>query len=64
MGWPRNVLRDSEKNAQMATSTVENYLKQLYLEQRSIKGATVVPTGRLATAMGVVPGTTTSMAKA
>jgi DtxR family Mn-dependent transcriptional regulator len=47
----------------MATSTVENYLKQLYLEQRSTDGG-MVPMGRLAAAMGVVPGTATSMVKA
>lgn len=48
----------------MASSTVENYLKQLYLEQRASNGSKVVPTGRLAAAMGVVPGTATSMVKA
>jgi DtxR family Mn-dependent transcriptional regulator len=48
----------------MATSTVENYLKQLYLEQRSAEAGALVSTGRLATAMGVVPGTATSMVKA
>ena len=47
----------------MATSTVENYLKQLYVEQRSA-GGEIVPMGRLASAMGVVPGTATSMVKA
>src|SRR5580692_2187119 len=47
----------------MATSTVENYLKQLYLEQRNTRDA-IVPMGRLASAMGVVPGTATSMVKA
>ena len=47
----------------MATSTVENYLKQLYLEQRGEDGG-MVPMGRLAAAMGVVPGTATSMVKA
>jgi DtxR family Mn-dependent transcriptional regulator len=47
----------------MATSTVENYLKQLYLEQRNIKGD-MVSMGRLAAAMEVVPGTATSMVKA
>jgi DtxR family Mn-dependent transcriptional regulator len=47
----------------MATSTVENYLKQLYLQQRSGEGDKVAM-GRLATAMGVVPGTATSMVKA
>lgn len=48
----------------MATSTVENYLKRLYLEQRAGDGADMVPMGRLAAAMGVVPGTATSMVKA
>jgi DtxR family Mn-dependent transcriptional regulator len=48
----------------VASSTVENYLKQLYLEQRARNGSKVVPTGRLAAAMGVVPGTATSMVKA
>lgn len=50
----------------MATSTVENYLKRLYLEQRASNesGETVVAMGRLAAAMGVVPGTATSMVKA
>ncbi|MDB5291531.1 MAG: iron (metal) dependent repressor, DtxR family [Phycisphaerales bacterium] len=48
----------------MATSTVENYLKRLYLEQRSVEGGAMVSMGRLAAAMGVVPGTATSMVKA
>ena len=47
----------------MATSTVENYLKQLYTEQCAREGRKV-PMGRLASAMGVVPGTATSMVKA
>jgi DtxR family Mn-dependent transcriptional regulator len=47
----------------VASSTVENYLKQLYLEQRTHE-AEMVPMGRLAIAMGVVPGTATSMVKA
>jgi DtxR family Mn-dependent transcriptional regulator len=47
----------------MATSTVENYLKQLYLEQHIAAGG-MVPMGKLASAMGVVPGTATSMVKA
>ena len=47
----------------MASSTVENYLKQLYIEQGA--GARqIVPMGKLAAAMGVVPGTATSMVKA
>jgi len=46
----------------MATSTVENYLKQLYLEQRDRPGE-LVPMGRLAAAMRVAPGTATAMVK-
>ena len=38
----------------MATSTVENYLKALYLEQPHADGG-VVAMGRLAATMGVVP---------
>lgn len=45
----------------MPSSTVEDYVKQIYLEQTD--GA-LVPMGRLATAMGVVPGTATSMIQA
>src|SRR5580700_4576775 len=47
----------------MATITVENYLKKLYLEQHAADGDRVAM-GRLASAMGVVPGTATSMVKA
>ncbi len=47
----------------MASITVENYLKQLYLEQQNASEE-LVPTGKLASAMGVVPGTATSMVKA
>lgn len=47
----------------MPTITVENYLKQLYLEQQSLSDE-LVPMGRLATAMKVTPGTATSMVKA
>ncbi len=47
----------------MASSTVENYLKQLYLEQRAEDGQ-MIAMGRIAAAMGVVPGTATSMVKA
>ena len=48
----------------MPTSTVENYVKQIYLMQVAAPGEPLVPMGRLATAMGVVPGTATSMIKA
>jgi DtxR family transcriptional regulator, Mn-dependent transcriptional regulator len=47
----------------MPTSTVENYLKQIYLEQQSGE-EDLVPMGKLASVMGVVPGTATSMVKA
>lgn len=47
----------------MASRTIENYLKQLYLEQQHAPDTTI-PMGRLAALMGVVPGTATSMVKA
>ena len=47
----------------MASSTVENYVKQLYLEQQRTADP-LVSMGRLAAAMGVVPGTATTMMKA
>lgn len=47
----------------MPSRTIENYLKQLYLEQQHAPDR-VVPMGRLATLMGVVPGTATAMVKA
>jgi DtxR family Mn-dependent transcriptional regulator len=58
----------------MPSRTIENYLKQLYLEQDAAheRGEpraarpedAVVPMGKLASAMGVVPGTATTMVKA
>src|SRR5690349_9424186 len=49
----------------MPSSTVENYIKQIYLEQQADPDpAALVPMGKLAVAMGVVPGTATSMIKA
>jgi DtxR family Mn-dependent transcriptional regulator len=47
----------------MPSSTVENYLKQIYLEQQPL-GAELLPMGRLAAAMAVTPGTATTMIKA
>jgi DtxR family Mn-dependent transcriptional regulator len=44
------------------SDTVENYLKQIYVEQQQA-GAAMVQLGRLAKAMGVVPGTATAMVK-
>ena len=46
----------------MPTSTVEDYLKQLYMQQQSAVDA-LVTTGKLAEAMGVAPGTATAMIK-
>jgi DtxR family Mn-dependent transcriptional regulator len=46
----------------MPSSTVEDYLKQIYLQQQA-DPAQPVATGRLADVMGVVPGTATSMIK-
>jgi DtxR family Mn-dependent transcriptional regulator len=46
----------------MATSTVENYIKQIFMEQQQC-GQNLVPLGRLAELMGVVPGTVTTMVK-
>ncbi len=46
----------------MPSSTVENYLKHLYLEQQPASSS-LVPMGKLATVMRVVPGTATSMVK-
>ncbi len=46
----------------MATSTVENYLKQILLLSADSDG--LVPMGALASALTVVPGTATTMVKA
>lgn len=53
----------------MASRTMENYLKQLYIEEQATprrEGAPppIVAMGKLATAMRVVPGTATTMVKA
>jgi DtxR family Mn-dependent transcriptional regulator len=50
----------------MATPTVENYVKQLYLAQQSAPDEPdlLISMGRLASLMGVVPGTATTMMKA
>lgn len=46
----------------MATSTVEDYLKRIYLAQLAAPGS-LVPTGHVATALDVAPGTATAMVK-
>lgn len=48
----------------MASRTVEDYVKQIYLEQLDAPGGGLVSMGKLASAMGVVPGTATAMVKA
>lgn len=46
----------------MLTPTIENYLKHLYQEQRA-HHQPLLPTGRLASALAVTPGTATAMVK-
>ena len=46
----------------MATSTVENYIKAIYLESRKID-EDLLPIGKLARCLKVVPGTATTMVK-
>ena len=46
----------------MPTATVEDYLKRILLEEQG-RGGERVPTGRLAQALAVTPGTVTAMIK-
>ena len=47
------------------SSTVENYLKAIYVgETQLIAGQNLVPMGQLAAALGIAPGTATTMVKA
>lgn len=48
----------------LPSQTVENYLKTIYLAQLANTGDELVPMGHLASAVGVVPGTATTMVKA
>lgn len=49
----------------LASQTVENYLKAIYVAQAAHEDAAgLVPMGQLAAALGVVPGTATTMVKA
>lgn len=49
----------------MASQTVENYLKTIYLAQQALREPdALVPMGQLSAALGVVPGTATAMVKA
>lgn len=50
--------------AMLASQTVENYLKTIYLSQTALASAKeFVPMGQIASALGVVPGTATTMVK-
>jgi DtxR family Mn-dependent transcriptional regulator len=46
----------------MPSSTVEDYLKRIYLEQERAPGS-LIPTGQIAASLGVAPGTATAMVK-
>ena len=49
----------------LPSSTVENYLKAIYQGQTSLpRDQRLVPMGQVATALGVTPGTATTMVKA
>jgi DtxR family Mn-dependent transcriptional regulator len=48
----------------VATATVEDYLKRILLAEDEQAGGERVPTGQLATALAVTPGTVTAMLKA
>jgi DtxR family Mn-dependent transcriptional regulator len=48
----------------LPSSTVENYLKAVFQAQIGLGPEALVPMGRLASALGVVPGTATTMVKA
>lgn len=47
----------------MATSTVEDYLKCIYVEQRRSSPGALVTTGQIAVVLEVAPGTATAMVK-
>ncbi len=48
----------------LPSQTVENYLKTIYLAQAPLDTGALVPMGQIASALGVVPGTATTMVKA
>ena len=47
----------------LPSQTVENYLKTIHLAQSAGPAGALVPMGHLASALGVVPGTATTMVK-
>jgi len=48
----------------LPSQTVENYLKTIYLAHAALPAGALVPMGHVASALGVVPGTATTMVKA
>jgi DtxR family transcriptional regulator, Mn-dependent transcriptional regulator len=49
----------------LPSSTVENYLKAIYVGEAQLpEGEALVPMGHLASALGIAPGTATTMVKA
>jgi DtxR family Mn-dependent transcriptional regulator len=48
----------------LPSHTVENYLKAIFQAQTALSADALVPMGQLAAALGVVPGTATTMVKA
>ena len=50
--------------AMLPSSTVENYLKAIYLNQLGAPDERLMPMGHLASSLGVTPGTATTMVKA
>ena len=48
----------------LPSHTVENYLKAIFQAQTALAADVLVPMGQLANALGVVPGTATTMVKA
>lgn len=47
----------------LPSQTVENYLKTIFLAQANLESNALVPVGQVAAAVGVVPGTATTMVK-
>ena len=48
----------------LPSSTVENYLKAIYVAEGQLTSQRLVPMGQLASTLGVAPGTATTMVKA
>jgi DtxR family Mn-dependent transcriptional regulator len=48
----------------LPSQTVENYLKTIFLAHLALPAGALVPMGQVASALGVVPGTATTMVKA